>query len=143
MPAIDPTTPIGKLRLRLADWRDNVWLPDNVYQTTLDDNNGNLNKSAAILAQYILAILSQQTRSKLYQIESYDNMAFAQYRQFIIDTVSNPAFMNIAPLAIVTGADEPNPLIEFSKQWKKKGSLMLSFFMLFRVIFANLLDYFD
>ena len=117
MPAIDPTTPIGKLRLRLADWRDNVWLPDNVYQTTLDDNNGNLNKSAAILAQYILAILSQQTRSKLYQIESYDNMAFTQYRQFIIDTVSNPAFMNIAPLAIVTGADEPNPLIEFSKQW--------------------------
>ena len=117
MPTIDPSTNIGKLRLRLGDWADVSWLPDSVYEQTLSENSNNLTKSAAILAQYILAILSQQTRSKLYQIESYDNMAFAQYRQFIIDTVSNPAFMNIAPLAIVTGTDEPNPLIEFSKQW--------------------------
>lgn len=114
---IDPSTDIGKLRLRLADWRDVQWLPDTVYETTLTECNGNLNKATSILAQYILGILSQGTRSKMYQIESYDNQAFEQYRRFIIDTVSNPAIMNITPLAIVTGADSPNPLIEFSGLW--------------------------
>ncbi len=117
MPAIDPSTTIGKLRLRLADWRDVQWLPDSVYEQTLIDCNNNFSKAAGLLAQYILAILSQQTRSKLGQIESYDNQAFEQYRRFIIDTISNPAIMNIAPLAIVTGAEEPNPLIEFSELW--------------------------
>lgn len=117
MPAIDPTTDIGKLRLRLGDWRCVTWLPDTVYQQTLVDCNNNLTKAASTLAQYILAILSHGTRSKLAQLESYDNQAFEQYRQFIIDTVSNPAIMNISPLAIVTGADEDNKLIEFSKLW--------------------------
>lgn len=117
MTMIDPSTDIGKLRLRLGDWRDLTFLPDQVYTQTLTDCNGNLVKAASTLAQYILAILSHGTRSKLGQIESYDNQAFEQYRQFIIDTVSNPAIMNISPLAIVTGADEDNKLIEFSKLW--------------------------
>ena len=117
MAAIDPTSNIGKLRLRLGDWRDVTWLPDNVYKQTLIECNNDLKKSASILAQYILAILAQQTRSRVMQIESYDDQAFAQYRQFIIDAVSNPAFMNISPIAITTGIDEPNPLIEFQKLW--------------------------
>jgi len=59
MPAIDPTTNEGKLRLRLGDWRDITLLPSSVYQQTLTDCNNNLNKATAILAQYILAILAQ------------------------------------------------------------------------------------
>ena len=51
------------------------------------------------------------------QIESFDDQAFQQFRQFIIDTVSNPAFMNISPIAITTGIDEKSPLIEFQKLW--------------------------
>ena len=117
MAAIDPTTNIGKLRLRLADWRDVQWLPDNVYKQTLIDCDNNLNKATSILAQYILAILSQQTRSRVMQIESFDDQAFQQFRQFIIDTVSNPAFMNISPIAITTGIEEKRPLIEFQKLW--------------------------
>ena len=117
MAAIDPSTAIGKLRLRLADWRDYQILPDNVYTQTLADCDNNLNKATAILAQYILAVLSQNTRSKMGIIESYDDQAFTQYRQFIIDTISNPAIMTIAPIAMVTGADTANPLIEFQKLW--------------------------
>ena len=117
MAIIDPSTDIGKLRLRLADWRDVEWLPDSVYTQTLSDCGGNLTKAVGILAQYILGILAQGTRSKMYQIESYDDQAFTQYRQFIIDTISNPAIMTIAPLAVVTGADTANPLIEFQKLW--------------------------
>ena len=79
MAAIDPTTNIGKLRLRLADWRDVQWLPDNVYKQTLIDCDNNLNKATSILAQYILAILSQQTRSRVMQVESYDDQAFQQF----------------------------------------------------------------
>ena len=60
MAVIDPSTNIGKLRLRLADWRDIQWLPDAVYQQTLDDTSNNLTASTRILAQYILAILSQE-----------------------------------------------------------------------------------
>lgn len=117
MAAIDPTTNEGKLRLRLGDWRDVSWLPSSVYRQTLIECDNNLNKAAGILAQYILAILSQNTRSRVGAIEAYDDQAFQQFRQFIIDTVSNPAFMNISPIAITTGIDEPNPLIEFQKLW--------------------------
>ena len=114
---IDPSTDIGRLRLRLGDYRDLTLLPDTVYQQTLTDCNNNLTKATSTLAQYILAILSHGTRSKMGIIESYDDQAYKQYRQFIIDTVNNPAIMNISPLAVVTGADEENPLIEFSKMW--------------------------
>lgn len=109
MAAIDPTTNEGKLRLRLGDWRDVSWLPSFVYRQTLIECDNNLNKAAGILAQYILAILSQNTRSRVGAIEAYDDQAFQQFRQFIIDTVSNPAFMNISPIAITTGIDEKSP----------------------------------
>ena len=117
MPAIDPSTPIGKLRLRLADWRDIQILPDSVYQQTLTDCNNNMAKATATLAQYILAVLAQATRSKIGIIESYDGDAFTQYRQFIIDTISNPAIMTLSPIAFVTGAEEENPLTQFRDLW--------------------------
>lgn len=118
MALIDPTTNEGKLRLRLGDWKDLLLLPSSVYQQTLDDNNNDLTACTRVLAQYILAILTQSTRSKLGILESYDNQAFEQYRQFIIDTVSNPAIMNINPIAIQCGdTTQPNPLIDFQDLW--------------------------
>ena len=116
MAIIDPTTDVGKLRLRLGDWGDVEWLFDAVYEQTLADCGNNLRKSAGLLAQYILAILTRSTRSRLAQIESYDNQQFEQYRRFIIDTVSNPAIMNIAPIAFATG-DTENMLINFQSLW--------------------------
>lgn len=116
---IDPSTDIGKLRLRLGDFRDCPVLPDSVYAQTLADNSNNLVSSARILAQYILASLAYQTRSKISNmIESYDNQQFEQYRQFILDTISNPALMTYAPVAVITGdTTQPNPLIDFQKLW--------------------------
>lgn len=116
MAIIDPTTDVGKLRLRLGDWNDVEWLPDVVYEQTLADCGNNLRKAAGLLAQYILAILTRSTRSRLVQIESYDNQQFEQYRRFIIDTVSNPAIMNIAPIAFATG-DTENMLVNFQSLW--------------------------
>lgn len=117
MPALDLSSDISKLRLRVGDWRDPVILPDEVYQDALDQNNDNLNRSAILCAQYILATLSFGTRSKFQYIESYDNQAFDQYRKFLLDTVNNPAFMTYNPIAYGGDTSETNPLIQFAKSW--------------------------
>ena len=65
MTTIDPTTNLGKLRLRIADYGDIPYLPDVVYTQTLIDTNNSLTASAIILAKYILGMLSFQTDRKL------------------------------------------------------------------------------
>lgn len=118
MPLIDPTTNLGKVRLRCGDFSDVPFLPDNVYEATLADTNNNVVRAAGICAQYILASLTKNTRSRLANIESFDQQQFEQYRRFILDTISNPSLMNISPIAFVTGdTDQPNPLIDFQKLW--------------------------
>jgi hypothetical protein len=117
MTIIDPTTDIGKLRLRVGDWGDITYLPDAVYQQTLTDTSNNLNRSAVICANYILALLTRSTRSKLAQIESYDNQEFEQYKEFLIMTVKDPAFMSYSPIPFGGSTDEVNPLIQFQKSW--------------------------
>ena len=114
---IDPTSNIGKLRLRTGDYGDVPWLPDNVYEVVLADNAGNLNKAASILAQYILAGLTRSTRSQLAQIASWDDQQFQQYKEFLLLTVTNPAFMSFSPIPSGGGIDEINPLIQFAKSW--------------------------
>jgi hypothetical protein len=37
MTVLDPTTSLGKIRLRIGDWHDLVILPDSVIQSALDD----------------------------------------------------------------------------------------------------------
>lgn len=118
MPMIDPTTPIGKMRLRVGDWADLPWLPDNVYEATLADNNNNVVKASGICAQYILAMLTRNTKTKLAQLESYDNQTFEQYKQFLIMTIKDPAFMSSNPLVTSSAASsEENPLYMFQKYW--------------------------
>lgn len=97
--ALDPTTDIGKLRLRVGDWSDLPYLPDEVYQATLDDTSNNLPKSATILAQYILGILTRKTHRKLQQLEVFGSDQFNQYLQFLKETVLNPnQLFNLAPI---------------------------------------------
>lgn len=116
---LDPTTDIGRIRLRVGDWNDIPWFQDNVYQAELTANSGNVLKTARTMANYILATLTRNTQSKLAQIESYDNQQFQQYKEFLLLTVKDPAFMDYAPLARAGGIDtcKPNPLIQFGKAW--------------------------
>lgn len=114
---IDPTTVIGKLRLRVGDWRDLEILPDSVYEQAYADCDENLNRAAALCAQYILGTLTFGVRSKMYQLESYDNQAFDQYKQFLLMTVNNPAFMSFSPIPYGGDNGETNPLIQFAKSW--------------------------
>jgi hypothetical protein len=114
---IDPSTTVGKLRLRVGDWRDLEILPDSVYEQTYADCDENLNRAAAICAQYILCSLSFGVRSKMYQLESYDNQAFEQYKQFLMLTINNPAFMPYSPIPFGGGSGDVSPLVQFQKSW--------------------------
>jgi hypothetical protein len=96
---IDPTTSIGKVRLIVGDYNDLAYLPDSVYQSTLDDNSDNIHRSSAIIAQYILGMLSQKTHRKMGQLEVYGAEAFQNYLAFLKFTVLNPnSIYNVAPL---------------------------------------------
>jgi CHAD domain-containing protein len=61
MTVLDPTTPLGKIRLRIGDWHDLVILPDSVIQSALDDCQSSVPRAAALCAQYILATLTAKT----------------------------------------------------------------------------------
>lgn len=99
MALIDPQTNIGKIRLRAGDWSDLEMLPDSVYQSTLDDTNNNVPKSAVIIAQYILAMLTRKTDRKLQQLEVFGSQVFEQYLEFLKLTILSPnQLINVAPL---------------------------------------------
>lgn len=117
--ALDPTTNIGKLRLRVADYSDLPYLPDAVYQSVLDDNDDNLPRSATTIATYILGMLAHKTHRKLgLQLEVWGAEAFENYKEFLLLTVTNPAFMNISPIPYAT-TDEFSPILQFASDWNK------------------------
>lgn len=116
---LDPTTSIGKLRLRCADYTDLPLMPDSVYQSVLDDNDGNIPRSARIMAQYILGTLTSRTHRRLAQLEVYGNQYFEQYVSFLKLTVLNPNMMDLSPIPYFGGENETHPLVQFQQDWNK------------------------
>lgn len=114
---IDPSTPIGKIRLRVGDWQDLPLLPDSVIQSALDDCDSNIPRSASLCAQYILAMLTHKTHKKLAQLEVYGEQHFENYVKFIKLTILNPNLMSIAPVPYTGNVEEDHPIIAFQKQW--------------------------
>jgi hypothetical protein len=116
MTVIDPSSDLGKLRLRCGDWQDLVWMPDIVYLQTLADNDNNLVKSASICATYILGMLSFRSHIKMAQLESWDSESYVNYKDFLLTTISNPAFMSYSPLPYSSAMDY-SPILSFQKAW--------------------------
>lgn len=116
MTIIDPTTSIGKIRLRTGDWADLTILPDIVIQSALDDCQNNVPRAAALCAQYILATLTAKTHRKLAQLETWSGEHFDNYVKFLKLTVLNPNLMSIAPVPYVNTGEE-NPLLKFTREW--------------------------
>lgn len=121
MTTIDPSTNLGKLRLRCGDWTDLPWLPDSVYLQTLTDNSDNLPLSAKICATYILGMLSFQTHRKMgLQLEVWGSEAYENYKSFLMLTVTNPNFMYIAPIVITApSTSNRNSLNDFISDWNR------------------------
>lgn len=119
MTVIDPSTDLGKLRLRVADYGDIQYLPDSVYLQTLQDKNNNLYESAKTCAMYILGMLSFKTHRKLQQLEIWGGEAFTHYKEFLMLTVKDPAFMDISPLPYSAASDCPSPILLFQESWNR------------------------
>lgn len=123
MALLDPTQPIGKMRLRVGDYSDLPLMPDSVYQSALDDNNGSVPRGSVLVAQYILAMLTGQTHQKLAQIEVFGGEWFQNYLKFLKATILNPNFMDILPAPYVAqitnefGEVVELPLVQFRKDW--------------------------
>src|SRR5438874_8344981 len=119
MALLNPTTPIGKMRLRVGDYSDFPLMPDEVYQSALDDCQGYLPRACVLMAQYILASLTSQTHQKLVQIEVYGGEWFNNYLAFVKATILNPNLMQSTPLPYTPtttnewGEKVEVPLIQF------------------------------
>lgn len=116
---VDYSTNIGKVRMRIGDVSDLPFLSDEVINSVLIEQSQNLPASAQLCAQYILAQLAFKTHKKMVQLEVWGSDSFAQYRQFLLDTVSNPALMSYTalPVLIVGDEDAIDPLKQFTEDW--------------------------
>lgn len=115
---IDPTSNIGKLRLRVADYSDLPIFPDSVYQSVLDDSAGNLPKAAKTIAGYILGALSHKTHRKMAQLEVWGSEAFHNYKSFLALTITSPEFMDLSPIPY-SSTGERSSLIDFQETWNR------------------------
>jgi len=119
MPVLDPSTPIGKIRLRTGDWWEIQTLPDSVIQSALEDCNNNVPRAAALCAQYILATLTRKTHKRLgAQIETWGSEHFDNYVKFLKTTILNPHLMDVSPIPYVNTLTE-HPLITFVEEWNE------------------------
>jgi hypothetical protein len=114
---LDPTTKLGKVRLRVGDFLDLPIFPDAVYQSTLDDTGGNVLRASKTMAQYILAALTMRVHEKMAQVEVYGNQYVDNYIKFLKTTVLNPNMMEVAPVPYGAQLDVDHPLIKFQKDW--------------------------
>jgi hypothetical protein len=115
---LDPTTVIGKLRLRCGDYNDLPILPDTVYQETYTESGNSLNQASVTCAQYILAILSQSCHQRLVNIEIYGSEAFNNYLTYLTKVVLNPNLSQTCPIPYSASNDKVHPLIQFQEDWE-------------------------
>lgn len=117
MTVLDPSTPLGKVRLRIGDWHDFVILPDAVITNALTDCDNDIPRTASLCAQYVLATLTAKTHRKLTgQLEYWGAEHFDNYVKFLKMTILNPNLMTLAPVPYDNTGDE-NPLIAFVAAW--------------------------
>lgn len=120
---IDPTSPIGKVRLRVGDFSDLPLFVDSVYLSALSDSNQSVPRASVLMCQYILALLTAQTHQKIAQIEVFGAEYFQNYLSFIKATILNPNLFDILPLPYVAtylnqyGEVCELPLVQFQKDW--------------------------
>jgi hypothetical protein len=130
MTTIDPSTNLGKVRLRVGDWSDIPILPDTVVNQTLTDCNNNVIRASQLCAQYILATLTAKTHRKLAQLETWSSEQFDNYVKFLQMTVLNPHLSGIAPVPYVVDSGVENPIEQFIENWKagyERGAVVVPF----------------
>jgi len=119
MAVIDYSTPEGKLRMRLGDTSDIPFLPSSVYNDVYAESGNNLVSSAKSLGSMILGQLAFKTHRKMgLQLEVWGKEAFDSYKEFLILTVTNPAFMDLSPLPYSSALCD-SPFLLFKESWER------------------------
>lgn len=120
MTTIDYSTVVGKLRMRVGDISDLPYLPDSVYTAVYAEEDSNLARAAQSCAKMILVQLSFNTHRRMsVQLEVWGAESYRNYRDFLLLTVTNPAFMSIAPIPYSGSGTDAHPLIQFASDWNK------------------------
>lgn len=117
---VDPTTSLGKVRLRIGDISDTPILPDTVINSALTDSNGNVPRAAKLAATYILAFLTSKVHRKIPQLEVWGAEQFDNYVKFVKLAILNPNLMSEAPIPYGFGDQDDNPLINFVNTWNSE-----------------------
>lgn len=117
MPIIDPTSSLGKVRLKTGDTRDIPILPDEVIEQVLLDSNNNLRQAVVTCAQYILATLAFDGQAKMGVVEVFGNQVFSQYKQYLLLILKDPSLNQVCPIPYVAGADEVHPILQFKEDF--------------------------
>jgi hypothetical protein len=117
MAVIDASTDLGRVRLKIGDTSDLPILSDGVITQTLIDNGNSVSRATTTCAQYILALLSQNTHSKLVQIEVWGGEAFTNYMNYLTKVVLNPNLSQTCPIPYSASNDKVHPLVEFNQDW--------------------------
>jgi len=115
---IDPTTNVGKLRLKIGDVNDITLLSDAVLNQTLTDNDNNINRSAKVCAGYIAAILSQRSHQRLSFIEIWGSEGYKNYMDYIKNIMLNPNMSDVSPIPYGAGTNTVNPIVTFKDNWE-------------------------
>lgn len=116
---LDPTSPIGTMRLRVADYSDLPLFPDSVYAAVLEQNENNIPNASKVMAGYILGSLAHKTHRKLSMLEVWGAEAFTNYKAFLLLTLKDPTFMDITVTPYGATDDTENPLVQFVSDWNK------------------------
>lgn len=118
MTTIDPTSPVGKIRLMISDWSDIPVLPDVVIQSALTNSSNNIPQAAKQCALYILGILSMKTDRQMgLQLVVKGSQAFTAYKEFLMLITTNPAFMSYSPIPYSATSGELSPIVQFQQSW--------------------------
>lgn len=121
---LDPTTPIGKVRLRVGDTTDGLYIyPDSVYQSTLDENNGSVNRASRTMCFYILAVMVQDSNVTLGVLSLYSADTAKAYTEYLKMMIKDSTFNGLCPIPYFGGADTPNPVVEFDETWTNNNNL--------------------
>lgn len=116
--ALDPSTNLGKVRLKIGDYSDLPILPDAVINQTLADNGNNVNRASGLCAQYILGALTARTHKRLSQLETWSGEQFTNYVKFLQMTVLNPNLSTVAPVPYSGSGCEDHAIQDFIQDWQ-------------------------
>lgn len=122
---LDPTSNIGKVRLRVGDYQDPPmqFFPDSVYTSALEDNNQNIARASKAVACFILAQMCQQGNIVLGPLSLYDADMAKSYQVYLNMIIKDSSFSGFAPIPYFGGADTPNPVVEWNNTWKCNNNL--------------------